>query len=176
MASWTEFAELASAPVTVTVRGRVRSTEDQTSEWVTFAPPDFWRIADADGTLRFLADAEGRYDWSSGGEVPVFTPRDPREFHWGGRFSPGLINPRALDGDDFTRPGGPVEEVTFLGRPAWRVLLLPPPHKPHPILQFTDVATGITLATQSPDGAYFLGFTELETGIDLPPDAFVPPV
>ena len=71
---------------------------------------------------------------------------------------------------------GPVEEVTVLGRPAWRVLLAPPPRKPAPVWQVLDVASGVTLAFRSLDDAPIIAFTAIETGVALPPGTFVPPV
>jgi hypothetical protein len=83
-----------------------------------------------------------------------------------------LVNP--LD-EDFTRPAGPVEAITFIGRPAWRVLLTPPPRKPQPVWQTLDAASGITLAFQSPDGVALMEFTHLSTGMELPPETFALP-
>jgi hypothetical protein len=49
------------------------------------------------------------------------------------------------DGDDFTRPVGGPEEVVMLGRPAWRITLAPPPHKPEPMQLIVDQRTFVVL-------------------------------
>jgi hypothetical protein len=74
--------------------------------------------------------------------------------------------------DDFTRPVGAVEETTFIGRPAWRVVLAPPARKPQAVCQVVDVESGVTLAYQSPDGLTLVGFTSLETNVELASDVF----
>ena len=173
--NWDDFARLASGPVTVTVRGLVHGVEPPTAEAVQFAPPDFWWVEDGDRHLRYLANDRGHYRWRPGrASVACFQPR--REGCWqsGGMSSPDLIRPRDLlhpDGD-FTSPLGPVESVRFLDRPAWQVLLAPPPHKSAPIRQVVDAASGITLAYRSADRTDLLAFSAVTTGLDLPPGTF----
>jgi hypothetical protein len=177
--AWEEFAQIASAPVTKTVHGRVRSIDMTPYEQVSYAPPDYWRVEDEHGRLRYLANETGHYLWRPGGrELAWFHPRRPGEWHSGDMTSHSLIHPRDLLGpldDDFTHPAGPVQEVIFLDRPAWRVLLAPPPHKPEPVWQILDVTSGVTLAYQSPDGAAIAEFTGIETDVELPPEAFAAP-
>ncbi len=80
MVGWDEVARLASAPVTVTLRGRVRSTDDA-PERLTYAPPDFWRVEDDDGRLRYLANDTGHHERDPPGAEPArVTPR--RRGHW----------------------------------------------------------------------------------------------
>jgi hypothetical protein len=175
--TWESFAELASAPVTVTVRGRVVGGDDG-PEVFSFSPPDRWRVEDDDHRPLYVADDEARYQWADGSFLS-FEPRDPRSWISGGVECTGLIKPRELIhpiDDDFTSPAGPVEEVTFLGRPAWRLLLRPPPRKPQAVWQYLDVASGVTLAFRGWDGTPGVGFTAIETGVELPPGTFVPPV
>ncbi|MEV4642843.1 hypothetical protein AB0J80_36435 [Actinoplanes sp. NPDC049548] len=174
--SWEDFARLAGAPVTMTLRGRVESS-DGVTERMTFVPPDNWRIEDDRGRLRYLANDTGHYQWpEAGGDEPAcFQPRRPGFWHSGGSISTDLVRPRELTDprdDDFTRPAGPVEQVTVLGRPAWQVLLLPPPRKPQPVWQVLDVESGVILAYRSPDGVPLLAFTELVAGAPVPPETF----
>jgi len=175
--TWRDFVALEGRPVSVTVRGTVRVDDGQTDtiERMTYAPPDHWRIEADDGTLRYLANDTGHVQYPrGGGPVACFQPRDAGHWQSGGTASPPLIRPRGLDplDDDFTRPIGPVRELTYLGRPAWQVVLAPPARKPYPMVQVVDVATGLTLAMQSLDGHLLLGFTAIETGITLPDDTF----
>jgi len=175
---WERFARLASAPVTVTMRGEVRSVDMTPYERVWFAPPDSWRIEDETGRLCWLANDDGYYRTQAGGDLATFEPRQPGSWRSGDMTAPTLIRPRDLvrpADDDFTRPLGPVEEVEFLGRPAWRVLLAPPPHKPRPVRQILDVVSGVTLAYRDPDGAAVVEFTAIETGAELPADTFAAP-
>jgi hypothetical protein len=176
--SWAEFAGLASAPVTVALRGRVASA-DEPAERLIFAPPDFWRVTDDHGRLRYLANETGHYRWrTSSGELAGFEERRPGCWTSGGVNCTDLVRARELVNpidDDFTRPAGPVQEIVFIGRPAWRVLLAPPPHKPQPVWQILDVRSGVTLAYQSPDGPTLIAFTSLATDIDLPPETFAAP-
>lgn len=176
---WEDFARLASAPVTVTVQGSVRSTDMTPYERVHYAPPDNWRVEDDSGNLHYLANDTGHYQLPAGGGRASFTPRRPGRRCSGDTTSVYLVHPRELVrpvDDDFTHPMGPVRETVFVGRRAWRVLLAPPPRKPQPVWQILDVASGITLAYQSLDGAGVVEFTSVVTDIELPPDTFAPPV
>jgi hypothetical protein len=175
---WESFARLAGAPVTVTVRGEVRSADMTPYERFWFAPPDSWRIEDESGRLRWLANDAGYYRPRSDGAGAGFEPRQPGVWHSGDMTAPTLIRPRDLlrpIDDDFTRPLGPVEVVEFLGRQAWQVLLAPPPHKPRPVWQVLDAVSGVTLAYRDPDGAAVVEFTAIETGADVPADTFAAP-
>jgi hypothetical protein len=175
---WDEFARLASAPATVTLRGRVTSV-DEPAERMIFAPPDFWRVEDELGRLRYVANDAGHYQWrASGSGLACFQGRRSGYWHAGGVNSTTLVRARDLVNpvdDDFTRPAGPVVETTFIDRPAWRVMLAPPPRKPQPVAQILDVESGVTLAYQSPEGLTLVGFTELQTDIDLAQDVFAVP-
>lgn len=176
--SWDDFARLASAPVTLALQGRVASA-DEPPERLAFAPPDFWRVEDDHGRLRFLANDTGYYQWNAlNRDRPCFEARRPGYWQSGGVNSAGLVRSRDLlnpADDDFTRPAGSVEEVTVIGRRAWRALLVPPLRKPQPVWQVLDVESGVTLAYQSPDGLTLLGFTSLATGVEFPPDTFALP-
>jgi hypothetical protein len=178
--SWDDFARLAGAPVTVTVRGRVWSTDAAAAERVTFAPPDFWRVEDEGGRLRYLANDDGHYQWpAEGGPVSCFQPRRPGDRYSGDTAGAYLIRPRELvrpDDDDFTRPAGPVEELLFLDRPAWRVLLTPPPRKPQPVWPVLDVASGVTLAYETVDGTNVVEFTSIVIDIEVTPETFMTPI
>lgn len=177
--SWDDFAGLAGAPVTLTLHGCVASA-DEPPERLVFAPPDFWRVEDDHGRLRYLANETGHYQWrASSGELPCFQARRPGYWHSGGVNSTNLVRPRDLvnpTDDDFTRPVGPVEECTFIGRPAWRAMLAPPPRKPQAVWQILDVASGVTLAFQSPNNVTLIGFTSLTTDVECPPETFAGPV
>jgi hypothetical protein len=149
---------------------------DEPAERLAFAPPDFWRVEDDHGRLRYLANDAGHYQWRPSSEDPAcFQPRRPGAWHSGSVNCTNLVRSRDLMNtrdDDFTRPAGPVRETTFIGRPAWRVLLAPPPRKPQPVWQVLDVQSGVTLAYESPDGLTLVGFTSLATGVQLPPGTF----
>ncbi len=174
--TWEQFALLASAPVTVALRGRVVSIDPPHVEWISHTPPDWWRIEDEDRRLRFMANESGHYTWPAGrSEAACFQPRRPGYFTSGGMVSPSLVRPRDLlrpIDDDFSRPAGRVEELTFIGRQAWRVLLAPPAHKPQPVWHVLDVLSGVTLAYQTPQGVSVAAFTELETDVEFPPGTF----
>lgn len=176
--TWDDFTRLASAPVTLALQGRVTSV-DGPAERLIFAPPDFWRVEDDHGRLRYLANEIGHYQWRAGNdEQACFQTRQPGYWHSGGVNSTGLVRPRDLlnpTDDDFTRPAGPVEEATFIGRPAWRVMLTPPPRKPQAVWQVLDVESGVTLAYQSPEGLTLVGFTSLTTDVELSTSAFAAP-
>jgi hypothetical protein len=176
--TWDDFARLASAPVALALRGHVAPADDP-GEQVLFAPPDLWRVENEQGRLLYLANDAGHYQWrASGGQLACFQERRPGYWHSGGVNSTNLVRPRNLlspGDDDFTRPVGSVEEVTVIGRPAWRVLLAPPPRKPQPVWQVLDVESGVTLAYQTPDGLTLVGFTSLATGIEIPNGVFAAP-
>lgn len=176
--TWEQFARLASTPCSQTVRGTVTSAETGTgtAEHVSFAPPDQWRIEDGEHCLRYLANHVGHFQYpAGGGPVACFAPRRADYWHSGGMQSPSLIMPRDLMkpvDDDFTAPLGPIEEVSFLSRRAWRAVLAPPARKPHPVVQLLDVDSGVTLAYQSTDGQPILAFTGITIGEPLSADTF----
>jgi hypothetical protein len=178
---WIDFAELASAPITATIQGAVVSadTTGDIHEYVTFGPPDFWRVEDSEHRLRYLANETGHYQFPvGGGPVACFQPRLLGRRYGGGVESTALIYPRNLaqpEDDDFTRPIGPVEETVYLDRRAWRVVLAPPPRKPWPIVQVVDVVTGVTLAMESTMGTPLIAFTAIVTGKTIADDAFTDP-
>lgn len=66
------------------------------------------------------------------------------------------------EGNDFTAPTGPAVDTHFLGRPAWKVSLAPPPHKPFPLEMVIDQASGLVLAEGDPQGIWFSRWIELE--------------
>jgi hypothetical protein len=177
--TWEQFALLASAPVTVALRGRVVSIDPPHVEWISHTPPDSWRIEDEDRHVRFLANESGHYLWPAGRSgAACFQPRRPGYFSSGGMVGPSLVRPRDLlrpTDDDFSRPMSRVEEVPFIGRQAWRVLLAPPARKPQPVWQVLDVISGVTLAYLTTEGVSVAAFTELETDVELPPEAFEVP-
>ena len=127
----------------------------------------------------YLANDAGHYQWrASSGQLPCFQARRSGHWHSGGVNSTDLVRPRNLltaSDDDFTQPIGPVEETRFIGRPAWRVMLAPPPRKPQPVWQVLDVESGVTLAYQSPGGLTLVSFTSLATGIAIPNGEFAVP-
>jgi hypothetical protein len=85
------------------------------------------------------------------------------------------VTRRELDewkGDDFTRPAAPPAARTFLERPAWEVILLPPDHKPHPVTMIVDAVTGLVLSQRNTAFTSAIEWTRLEVGVALQDDRF----
>ncbi|MDX6225405.1 MAG: hypothetical protein QOE64_1781 [Frankiales bacterium] len=112
-----------------------------------------------DGRLLAIQGPETLWVWEDGQDEPTAFPR--RTTAWGWPDSV-LTQRREMDGwrgDDFTRPAAAPVSTTFLGRSAWQVELLPPPHKLFPLVLTVDAETGLVLSdptrgsTLSPSGS-----------------------
>jgi len=79
--------------------------------------------------------------------------------------------PERWEGDDFTATG-PARETEFLGRPAWEIELVPPPHKPHPLQMIIDRETGLVLREANASFETYHEWTELDMNSDLPDELF----
>lgn len=87
----------------------------------------------------------------------------PDDYEFGTRgFDPGR-----WEGDDFTEPVGGPEEITMLGRLAWRVTLAPPPHKPEPMHMVIDQSTFLVLREGNDAFGTFHEWTELITDPEI---------
>lgn len=68
---------------------------------------------------------------------------------------------------DFTDIAEMPERVTYLGRDAWQVKLLPPHHKPSILIQVTDAITGMLLEERSEQFGLLMRWVELEPGEEI---------
>jgi hypothetical protein len=76
------------------------------------------------------------------------------------------------NGDDFTTPIGGPEEVVMLGRPAWRITLAPPPHKPEPIQMVVEQQTFLVLRRGNQAFGTYREWIELDLDPDIDEDQF----
>jgi catechol 2,3-dioxygenase-like lactoylglutathione lyase family enzyme len=103
------------------------------------------RIDESDGRPNFIAGDRSCWRFEAGRAEPIRSPASAARY---GIRGTELLTRRDADeflGDDFTRPAGPIEATTFLGRPAWGVELAPPAHKPYPMQLVIDAETGLVL-------------------------------
>jgi hypothetical protein len=75
-------------------------------------------------------------------------------------------------GDDFTTPVGGPEEVVMLERPAWRITLAPPPHKPEPMQIVVDQQTFLVLHEGNEAFSTHHEWIELNLDPDIDEDQF----
>jgi hypothetical protein len=131
------------------------------------------RIETMDGQPTLIKGAETVWVWEEGQNLPIAMPRATSA--WGSPWS-GLLERRALaswDGNDFTKPTGPILATHFLDRTAWRVELAPPPHKPFALTLVVDSATGLVLQEHNAGFDSVSEWVELRFGEDLPTEMFV---
>jgi hypothetical protein len=125
-----------------------------------------------DGRLLAIQGPETLWVWEEGEDEPTAFPR--RTTAWGWPDSV-LTQRRELDewrGDDFTRPAAAPVSTTFLGRSAWQVELLPPPHKLFPLVLTVDAETGLVLSDRNEGFDSVTEWTELELDVDLSDELF----
>jgi hypothetical protein len=112
------------------------------------------------------------WTWEPGHDAPVARPA--ATVHFSGPDQP-LTTRRRLDewsGDDFTKPAGPAVATSYLGRDAWQVEILPPPHKLFPLTLVVDAATGLVLSQRNDGWRSATEWVELEVGADVSDDLF----
>jgi hypothetical protein len=124
------------------------------------------RVERPDGTPYFITDGDTAWRFAEeSGARPTYVAAD--RVYYNGPGSELLITRDSRDwlqGDDFTRPTGPISETVFLGRDCWEVELAPPPHKEHPLQLVIDVASGAVLQQRSDAFAMSVSFTEIQVG------------
>jgi hypothetical protein len=125
-----------------------------------------------DGRLMSIAGRETLWVWEHGHDVPTAFPRVTTMWGWPDSELTARREMRDWRGDDFTKAVAAPMATTFLGRDAWRVDLLPPPHKPFPLTLVVDAVTGLVLR-QSNDGfGTVTEWEELELDVELPDELF----
>ena len=103
------------------------------------------RLERPDGRPSLIVGDERCWQFRGDDPVPVESPNRVVVYQGNGTQ---LLHRRLageFTSDDFTRPIGPVEETTFLGRPAYTVELAPPADKPFAIQVVVDAETGLVL-------------------------------
>jgi hypothetical protein len=131
------------------------------------------RVESAEGIPLLVGDADTAWDFRDDPARPWKGPREPLWLHREA-VGPLLVRRDAhtFVSDDFTHPDGPPEATTYLGRPAWAVTLLPPPHKPFPAREVLDAETGRLLVHHVAEARYAHGWSEFVTGEELDPALF----
>lgn len=182
MTEWIEVLKAITAGPDLAVRGVIRETrtegDDITTFFGNFQPLwvdardgcQVWRhgaklrIESPEGLLVFITDGARAWDFSQDPAAPLAgTPAQVR--HFGDyQLLLGYRDARDWQGEDFTRPTGPVQEVEFAGRQCWTVDLAPPEHKPHPLRIWVDVESGQMLGVRSEAGGEGQEFTDVVVG------------
>lgn len=137
-----------------------------------FKRPGEYRVETLDGVPLAIRSRTGTYEFTPAASAPAWHD-DTHGRHFDD-FAHVLERRELRDweGDDFTRPTGPAEAVEHLGRPAWRVELAPPAHKPSPLLLTIDAATGMDLRSESRDFGVLHEWVELTFAADLDDSLF----
>ena len=175
--TWWDLVRLMDTCSVRSARGTYRSTDPDDPPEVTLSvvaqPPDRWRIETPGGFLQSLSDGRRVLEWDSPGGLPRQLPA--RVLNGPGPDAVLLLSAlpaREWRSGDYHEPAGePVRDVV-LGRPCWRVDLLPPAHKQGLLSLWVDEATGARLRMANEDWGFVEEFVELELDVDLGPDAF----
>lgn len=177
MATWSELVRLMDAGPVVSARGVHRCSDPDEPPAVTVAVPvdgpDRWKVETLDGSPISLADGQRIVEWQPGRSRPQQWPAEDGAF-----VAPDavlLLSPvpaREWHRDDYHQPARePVRDVV-LGRPCWRVDLLPPAHKRGQFSMWVDEATGARLRLAHEEFGVLEEFLELELAVDLAADTF----
>lgn len=164
-----------------TIDGIVRSIEDEGEperRWRVRRRGDLRRVEDEDGNPESIVGES--YGWTSFDNEQVVYTALSQEGH-GHHHAPiggidvGGHRPsfERWEGTDFTRPTGPVQATTFLGRPAWFVELAPPSHKPHPLQLTVDAATGLIMRRTNEAFGTIQEWVSVDLEADLADELFV---
>lgn len=130
------------------------------------------RVENSSGAPVFISDGVVAWDFAGHQDAPRKGNVNNLRYLGSAQF---LFNRRGATewtGDDFTRPTGPPEEVTYLGRDCWAIELAPPERKPHPMQLVVDAETGMFLAQRVDAVGYSYSFAELSLGGELDDDLF----
>jgi hypothetical protein len=128
----------------VTVHGRISyESDDETSVIDVFRDGPRTRVVGADGEPWVISD--GVTTWSNSDDGMVARPYDGEA--WSGQGIELAARPTREDVDvfGFGTPIGPIERVTYLGRPAWQFRFAAPSHKPFDMRVVVDDETGLVL-------------------------------
>lgn len=148
--------------------GRVRVSE---STHRVMRRGELIRRESLDGRPRAIVGETTMWIWLDDAGLPTAFPKASTAWGWDDHV---VVRPALSrwDGNDFTKPTGPVEPTTLLGRPAWSVELAPPRHKPFPITLVVDAETGVVLQERNDGFGSVVEWTELCLGADLPDELF----
>lgn len=176
MPTWSELVRLMAA-CSVTARGVHRSWDPDEPPAVTVEVivdgPDLWRVQALDGSPLSLSDGQRILEWQYGGSLPRQWPVEDSLFRTPDPVL--LLSPMAASEwhpDDYHRPACEPVRAVVLGRPCWRVDLLPPAHKEGLLCLWIDEATGARLLLANEQVGILEEFLELELPADFEPDAF----
>ncbi|WP_207390436.1 hypothetical protein [Rhodococcus sp. ABRD24] len=191
MTAWVEvLVSMADGP-SLPIRGVIRKTENE-PERINFAfagdAPMFvgigggdvriWRerskvrVETLDGQPLFITDGITAWRFEQPDGPPLHSSAGRvRYLGTGGEL---LINRPAHDwlGDDYTRPAGPIETVTFLGRDCWAVDLVPPPRKTGLLRMVIDRESGAVLSEGNDTAETRVAYIELSVGDPVDPELF----
>ncbi|MGH8891384.1 MAG: hypothetical protein ACRDV3_16685, partial [Acidothermaceae bacterium] len=125
-----------------------------------------------DGRPRAIVGETTMWIWLDGAELPAAFPKASTAWGWDDQQIVERPQLSRWDGNDFTRPTGPVEPVVLLGRSAWSVELAPPRHKPFPITIVVDAETGVLLQQRNDGFGSVVEWTEVTFGGVVPDQMF----
>ncbi|MFE4499717.1 hypothetical protein ACFRFQ_07615 [Rhodococcus sp. NPDC056743] len=131
------------------------------------------RVENSSGVPVFISDGMVAWDFSGHQDPPRVGAANDVRYLGSAQF---LLNRRGATewiGDDFTRPTGSPEEVTYLGRDCWAIELAPPKRKPHPMQLVIDAETGMFLEQRVDAVGYSYSFAEVILGGELNDDLFL---
>lgn len=184
MTAWVEVLVTMADGPSLPLRGVIRKTPD-TPERINFAyaadrepvvvgvgggDVRVWRdrsrmrIETPDGRPVFITDGDSAWQFGPTDEPPIRS--DARRVRYLGTGSELLSNRPAHDwlGDDYTRPAGPIEDVTFLGRDCWAVDLAPGPRKAGLLRIVVDRESGAVLEQRNDTADTGVAYTEITVG------------
>lgn len=130
------------------------------------------RVERPDGRVSAIFGADTTWLFEGGGDVPVAYDAHATSFGWAGADFVRRLPPSRWEGDDFTRLTGPIEDVEYLGRPAYAFELAPPRRKPYPLQLIVDAQTGIVLRQANRDFGSYEEWLEVDVDADLGEDLF----
>jgi hypothetical protein len=167
---------MASAPTRLAGVVRARVDDDGGTEFSYRVVRDGRRVrcTAMDGAVHVIAGTTTVWARSDNSSKLIIETVNPHLVHVPDDYDFGvrLFDWDRWQGDDFTEPVGGPNEVSMLGRPAWRVVLAPPPHKPEPMQIVIDQRTFLTLREGNEAFGTYHEWSELDLDPDIDDDAF----
>ncbi|MBE7186808.1 hypothetical protein [Jatrophihabitans endophyticus] len=132
------------------------------------------RCVGMDGGVHVVANLQTEWCRGANDREVRTQGRDPRLLHVPDDYEFGVRSEQSdrWEGNDFTEPIGGPEEGAMLGRPAWRITLAPPPHKPAPMYIVVDRETSLTLGEGNDTFGTYHHWVELDLDPSIDDDAF----
>lgn len=167
---------MASAPTRYAGVVRARVDDDGGRELMYRVVRDGQRVrcSALDGAVHLIAGRTTQWSRHDGSGKRLSEPVNPKFLHISDDYEFGVqyFDWDRWEGTDFTEPISGPDEIIMLGRPALRITLAPPAHKPEPMQIVVDQQTFLLLHEGNEAFHTFHQWAELDLDPEIDDDAF----